>query len=252
MLRRPNLLAIVALFVASAAIVGLLPLLADLLWGPEIAHPPPSQAERLVAALRELLFCITVLFAYLMWLQHRSALLVLRFTCFAIAGLTLLSPYLSRVRYLYSNPVFDPVAGALEEALPWFFLGMLLCHPVIGDAFISPKPLGFSIRYFLISLGAYFALLVSVGLLPIPDAVDDALRTFLLLPAKICVGLAILAGAGRRFLDSWFYSTLWPLFGLVGSAVFWSCIIALIWPHIPRGPQTSNQSMQPTTGRSDA
>ena len=89
-----------AAFVAVAAIVGLLPLVSDLLWGPEIVHPPPSQSERLIGGIRDLLFCTALVLAFFMWLQRRVVALVLCVICIAIAGLTLLSPLLTIGRYL--------------------------------------------------------------------------------------------------------------------------------------------------------
>src|SRR5688572_1131180 len=146
MVARVPLVSLVAFFVASAAVVGLLPFVSDLLWV-HFAHPPPSQSERVIGGIRDVLFWGSLLLAYLMWLQRRWVGIVLCLTSIAIAGLTLLSPLLTTGRYLYANPVFDPMSVALQHALPWFFLAALLLHPAVRGGFSEPVPIRFSLRW---------------------------------------------------------------------------------------------------------
>jgi hypothetical protein len=251
MVARPSLVNLAALFVAVAAIVGLLPLVADLLWGPVIAHPFPSQSERVLGGIRDFLLCSSLLLAYLMWLQRRAVAVPLSLAAMGIAGLTVLSPLLNLGRYMYPNPVFDPVSSALESAFPWVFLAALLLHPTVRAGFGEPVRIRFSVRWFLIVVAAHVALFVTatsmISVSPSPP------ETFLTLPGRLFVGLLIRFGAASWLLDSSSSSLVLPLIELFGSALVWGCVFAFICPRIwASGRKPSNQSLQPTAGRSDA
>src|SRR4051812_5983099 len=106
MVKRAPLINLVAFFVTLSAMVGLLPFVSDLLWV-HFVHPPPSQSERVLGGICDVLFCTSLLLAYFMWLQHRAVVIPLTLVTMATAGLRLLSPLLNIGRYLYANPVFD-------------------------------------------------------------------------------------------------------------------------------------------------
>jgi hypothetical protein len=186
MVARPSLVNLTALFVAVAAVVGLLPLVADLLWGPVIAHPFPSQSERVLGGIRDLLFCSSLLLAYFMWLQRRAVAVPLSLTAMAIAGLTALSPLLNIGRYLYPNPVFDPASSALEAAFPWVFLAALLLHPTVRNGFGEPLRIRFSVRWLLVVVAAHVAVFITAT--SMMSVSPNWIETFLTLPGRIFVG----------------------------------------------------------------
>lgn len=248
MVKRAPLVSFVALFVAAAAVVGLLPDIADLLWG-QIVHPPPSQSERVIGGMRDVLFCSSLVLAYLMWLQRRTVTVILCLTCIAIAGLTLLSPLLTVGRYLYTNPVFDPMTWALRDAFPWLFLAALVVHPKVRGRFGEPVPIRFSLRWFLIVAVAHIALFITAT--SMISVSPNAIETFLTLPGRLFIGLVIRFGAGRWLLDSSWFSTVGPLLEILGSALVWGCVFALMCPPIgARGRQPPNQAMERTADRS--
>lgn len=253
MVTRLPLVSVVAAFLAASAVVGLLPRIGDLLFGPAIFHPVPSATERALDGARDLLLCASLALAFLLWLHRRRVRYILFATCFAIGLIALVLPCCSRS--IFSYPVFDPVAIGLRDAIPWFFFAGLLCHSSLTAGFAQPIPFRFSVRCFLVAAVVHIALFITVEAVPIlPYAARDALGTFLLLPARIMVGLIIIQfGAGRTLLDSAVYSTAGPLLDIVASALVWGSVIALIWSRVrySRSPKPSNQTMQPTAGRSD-
>ncbi len=246
MVARVSVVGLVAAFTAIAAIVGLLFPIADLLW-PVIAHPSPSYAERVLGGIRDLLFCSALLLAYFLWLHRRTAAVALCFISIAIAVQTLLLPLASRVRYLHSNPVFDPLASALQEAFPWFFLAAFMAHPNLKNSFDTPLRSRFSLRWLLIVAVAHVVLFVTAtSLIPVSP---NAIETFFLLPSNIIVGLVFRFGGGGWLLDNFFYSTVGPLLDLVGSALVWGCVFAFLGPQIRSSrPKPSNRALESTRG----
>ena len=250
MVARPSLVNLTALFVAAAAIVGLLPLVADLLWGPVIAHPFPSQSERVLAGIRDLLFCSSLLLAFFMWLQRPVVAVPLSVAAVAIAGLTVLSPLLNVGRYMYSNPVFDPASSALEAAFPWVFLAALLLHPTVCAGFGEPLRIRFSVRWLLIVGAAHVGLFIAAT-----SAISYSpnwIETFLTLPGHLFVGLLIRFRAAGWLLNCSSHSVVLPLIEVFGSTLVWSCIFAFIGPRIwTSRRKPSSQAMQRTAPRSN-
>lgn len=250
MVSRVSLVSLAAAFVAITALIGLLPVIGELVFGPVMAHPPPSQSERVVGGIRDLLFCSSLMLAYFMWLQRRRVTVLLCVTCIAIAGLTLLSPLLTIGRYLYANPVFDPMVSALQGAFPWLFLAALLAHPNVRGGFGEPVRIRFSLRWLFIAALAHVAIFITAT--SMMSVSPNAIETLLLLPSKILVGFVIRFDAGRSFLDG-SYSAVGFLLHILGSALVWGCVFAFIYPHIcTPGRKPSNQVMPRTAPRADA
>ena len=243
MVKRASLVNLVALFVALSAVIALLPLVSDLLWV-HFVHPPPSQSERVLGGICDLLFCTSLLLAYFMWLQRRAVIIPLGLVAMAIAGLRLLSPLLNIGRYLYPNPVFDPVSSALEAALPWAFLAALVLHPTVRAGFGEPVPVRFSLRWLFIVAAAYVGLFIAAAFMM--SVSPNWIETLLTLPGTLFVRLLIRFGAARGFHDPVGF-----LLVILGSALVWGCVFALICPHIrARRQEPSNQPMERTADRS--
>jgi hypothetical protein len=164
-------------------------------------------------------------------LQRRTAAVVLCFICIATAALTLLSPLASIGRYLYSNPIFDPVASALLAALPWLFLAALLPHPHVRESFGEPIKIRFSVRTLLIAAAIHVALFVAVQAV-LPWHVSEVVETLLLLPARLLVGAVIHLGAWSALSENALYSMAGPLFEILWSALAWGCLVALVWARV--------------------
>ena len=243
MVKRAPLVNLVAFFVAVSAVAGLLPLVSDLLWV-HFVHPPPSQSERVLGGIRDLLFCTSLLLAYFMWLQRRAVVIPLSLVAMAIAGLTVLSPLLNIGRYLYANPVFDPVSSALAGALPWASLAALLLHRTVHAGFGEPVPIRFSLRWLLIVAAAYVALFIAAT--SMISVSPNWIETLLTLPGTLFLGLLIRFGAAP-----WFQDPVGFLLATFGSALAWGCVFALICPQFrARRREPSNQAMERTADSS--
>src|SRR5947207_13357528 len=147
MVTRASLVSLVAAFIGLSGLVCLFPLISELVNGPVIGtFAAPSHAERILNGARDLLFCGSLVLAYLLWLRRQTARYILCCASFCIGVVPILLQCCAR----FPNPIFDAVAIALRDAIPWFFFASLLCHPSLAIAFAQPIPIRFSVRCFLL------------------------------------------------------------------------------------------------------